>query len=182
MSKLRFSRALDVASGVGHFTPRILSLSDEVVCADVSVAALRRDRLAPHRLASSMAEIPFADGSFDCLLCMESLYYLTPQDRERALAEFSRVLKPSGSLVVSVWTQNGIRVITGQPTIEEDELREMLRHHGFSVIRRTTTATALERTGIRSSPRIYGLSLTLAEALPFLRTHVALLASKDSQT
>lgn len=48
------------------------------------------------------AALPFADASFDTVIAMHMLYHVADQDR--AMAEFHRVLKPGGSLVV---TTNG---------------------------------------------------------------------------
>lgn len=49
------------------------------------------------------AALPFADASFDAVIAMHMLYHVAEQ--EKAMAEFRRVLKPGGSLVV---TTNGI--------------------------------------------------------------------------
>jgi SAM-dependent methyltransferase len=48
-------------------------------------------------------ELPFADNSFDAVIAMHMLYHVA--DQEKAMAEFGRVLKPGGALVV---TTNGI--------------------------------------------------------------------------
>ena len=50
----------------------------------------------------SVTAMPFADRSFDRALCLDVLEHLTYEDQPRALAELARVLKPGGTLFVSV--------------------------------------------------------------------------------
>ena len=85
--------------------------------------------------------LPFDDASFDCVICSEVLEHIP--EHEKALSERVRVLKPSGSLVVSVpryfsericWlisteyhsNEGGhIRIYT------KKKLKEMLTNYGF---------------------------------------------------
>jgi len=85
--------------------------------------------------------LPFDDASFDCVICSEVLEHIP--EHEKALSELVRVLKPSGSLVVSVpryfsericWlisteyhsNEGGhIRIYT------KKKLKEMLANYGF---------------------------------------------------
>ena len=46
----------------------------------------------------SVLDLPFDDGSFDAVLCQHLL--LNIQDKDRALGEFFRVIKPGGSLIL----------------------------------------------------------------------------------
>jgi 2-polyprenyl-3-methyl-5-hydroxy-6-metoxy-1,4-benzoquinol methylase len=51
-------------------------------------------------VAGDMEErLPFPDGSFDYLICMEGIEHV--MDRHRVLAEFRRVLKRNGTLLIS---------------------------------------------------------------------------------
>ena len=73
-----------------------------------------RDLLPPHRSYVSLdidehygpqdvvteEFLPFADGSFDLILCTESFHYLT--EPEDAVAELARVLRPGGILLLTV--------------------------------------------------------------------------------
>jgi SAM-dependent methyltransferase len=53
-----------------------------------------------HRVQADAARLPFRDGSFDAAVANHSLEHL--RDPRRALSEVGRVLKPGGSLLVSV--------------------------------------------------------------------------------
>jgi SAM-dependent methyltransferase len=89
-------RVLDVGCGDGRI-PRQYA-SPEVVCVDRSEAAVAaaRDRGLDARLGD-VRELPFADGSFDAVTCNHTLYHV--DDRDRAVAELARVLRPGGRFV-----------------------------------------------------------------------------------
>ena len=50
----------------------------------------------------SLTELPYADASFDHALCLDVLEHLSFEHQERALSELFRVVKPGGSLLVTV--------------------------------------------------------------------------------
>jgi SAM-dependent methyltransferase len=86
-------RILDVGCGDGRHAS--LYAAEHVVCVDSSPAAVEaaRARGLDARLADAR-ELPFADGVFDALTCSHTLYHVP--DRDRALSEFVRVLRPGG--------------------------------------------------------------------------------------
>lgn len=104
-------RVLDFASGTGWATEMLARLGVRVVSIDLSVEMMRRgrarigadarlaDRDAPAFVAARGQALPFADNSFDAVLCMNALHHL-PSYGE-ALAEIHRVLKPGGRAVFS---------------------------------------------------------------------------------
>ena len=51
-------------------------------------------------LVATVYELPFADATFDLVLCLVVLEHL--EDPKRAIAEMSRVLRPGGKILVSV--------------------------------------------------------------------------------
>ena len=56
-------------------------------------------------LVANMCHIPFPDNYFDHLLCIASFHHLsTEQRRVGALREMHRVLKPGGTMLLSVWS------------------------------------------------------------------------------
>jgi len=48
--------------------------------------------------AASVTALPFADGSFDAVLCVTVLYHEAVSDPAAAVAELGRVLRPGGTL------------------------------------------------------------------------------------
>jgi SAM-dependent methyltransferase len=50
----------------------------------------------------SLTALPYAEGAFDRVLCLDVLEHLSFEDQARALAEMFRVLVPGGELFVSV--------------------------------------------------------------------------------
>jgi len=53
-------------------------------------------------ILASLPKIPSSDSSFDLVLAMEVLYYLSKQDLEESVKEIKRVASPGGVIVVSV--------------------------------------------------------------------------------
>ena len=49
---------------------------------------------------ADITKLPFADSSFDCVICSEVMEHIP--DHEKALKEMDRILKPQGTLAVSV--------------------------------------------------------------------------------
>ncbi len=95
---------LDIGSGAGQLASHILKYSEPdatVTCTDLSHQMLRRARTRlkngrPRFATADLAQLPFADGSFDCITCGYVLEHL-PQP-EPGLAEMSRVLTPGGRI------------------------------------------------------------------------------------
>ena len=101
-------RWLDAGCGTGHFSRQLAALGAHVIGidgADSMVAAARSlGRIAggelSYRTSSELAQLPEADGWFDGVLCSSVVEYL--EEPERALAEFGRVTRRGGALVVSL--------------------------------------------------------------------------------
>ena len=107
------SRVLDVASGTGvvaRAAARRAGDGGRVVASDVSATMLARSAAveapsgAPieYREASADA-LPFADGSFDVVLCQQGLQFFP--SRAAAVSEMRRVLRPGGVAGIAVWAQ-----------------------------------------------------------------------------
>jgi O-antigen biosynthesis protein len=97
-------RVLDAGCGVGYGSV-LLSASGaaEVTGVDISEAAVEQSARSAAGSASfvvgDLAALPFADDSFDVVVCFETIEHVP--DQERALDELRRVLAPNGLLAIS---------------------------------------------------------------------------------
>ncbi|WP_297510072.1 class I SAM-dependent methyltransferase [uncultured Caulobacter sp.] len=85
----------------------LLDLSPGMVAAAVQAAlgANRWDNVEGKTADASA--IPFADGSFDCVLAIHMLYHLP--DPEAGVAELRRVLKPGGVALIALNDRHNMR-------------------------------------------------------------------------
>ncbi len=153
------TRCLDVGCGMGNsYAPELARRGSTYVGVDVSeeaVATARSAGLNAQTIADA-AELPFADDSFDLVVCVEVLEHLfAPQEAAR---EIHRVLRPGGRLVASapnvaywrlranlllgVWNPIGDELSLEQPWRDPHirfftrrALERMLRAAGFASVR-----------------------------------------------
>jgi 2-polyprenyl-6-hydroxyphenyl methylase/3-demethylubiquinone-9 3-methyltransferase len=96
------SRVLDIGSGGGFLAATLSDAGFDVIGIDPEVAAVRE--AAMHVGATFVLavgeKLPFADGSFDSVVCSEVLEHV--QDPAVVIAEASRVLRPGGVFVFSL--------------------------------------------------------------------------------
>ncbi len=101
-------KLLDVACGAGGPALRIASrIGCSVVGIDVheqaisTACALAAKRglggIAEFRVGDAARRLPFADGSFDAIACVDAINHL-PQ-RHSVIADWARILKPGGRLL-----------------------------------------------------------------------------------
>ena len=106
-------RVLDMGCGGGRHAFALYRRGAHVVALDLDAAELKDvagmfAAIAPEvpegataqAIRGSAYELPFADASFDKIIAAEVLEHL-PEDT-RAMAELARVLKPGGSIAVTV--------------------------------------------------------------------------------
>src|SRR5215208_3748225 len=126
-----FARSLEIGAGTGYFSLNLLQagIVRSAVCTDVSPGMLATLRGNAERLGlevetapADAAALPFADASFDLVLGHAVLHHLPELDK--AFAEFSRVLRPGGTLLFA-----------GEPS-----------HHGDRI------AAVPKRAGVRLAP------------------------------
>lgn len=110
--------ALDAACGTGRHSAYLASLGHTVIGVDTSAAMLERAReKVPdgefHQ--ADLHDLPLPDDHVDLVLCALSLVHVP--DLRPVLAEFVRVLRPGGNLVIS--DQRGLIPGVGVPVVKE---------------------------------------------------------------
>ncbi len=101
------SKVLDIACGTGVLARHALSIvgpEGHVVGADPApgMLAVARDiEPAIDWVLCSAEDLNLQDAMFDCVMCQFGMMLF--QDRQKAIAEMLRVLKPGGTLAIAVW-------------------------------------------------------------------------------
>ena len=149
-------RALDLGAGTGTLTVMV-----KLNCPDADVMGLDGD---PHVLALARAKaaaagaairfdlglataLPYADGAFDRVLSSLMLHHLTADDKQAALGEAWRVLRPGGELHILDFgpPQNALAWVISQVFRRLERtadniagrIPEMLRQAGFTAVAQT---------------------------------------------
>ena len=102
LDSLSVGVALDAACGTGRHTAYLATLGHKVIGVDTSPEMLARAReKVPEGefYEADLHDVPVADDSFDLVVCAIALSHVA--DLAPALAEFVRVLRPNGHLVIS---------------------------------------------------------------------------------
>ncbi len=107
LDRCQGGRLLDVGCGPGMMVETCLDKGFDYIGADISpgmIAECRRRYEGCGDVSfwvAKMQSLPFADASFDVVLCMGALEYLEPAEELQAIGEMVRVLRAGGMLVVS---------------------------------------------------------------------------------
>lgn len=155
---------LDCGCGTGH-NLTMLRRYGRAYGIDLTWAGLQyaRGRGEKKIARATVGALPIPDRRFDLVTSFDVLYGL-PDDLERAaIAEMVRVLKPGGSVIVSVaalpWLRGNHSVLGGElRRYRRAELRERLEAAGLRVTRSSYTNFAIFPlvAAVRASQRLSG--------------------------
>jgi ubiquinone/menaquinone biosynthesis C-methylase UbiE len=140
-------RVLEVGFGGGDLIEWMLAATEaEIVGVDISEAMLERARRRFRKvtgqgrlalLAGSAEALPLANRSVDRVCSVNSLYFWP--DPSAALAEFARVLRPGGRLVLCFQTPEAVQAwpghIYGFRAYGADEVASLMQAAGFGPAR-----------------------------------------------
>lgn len=99
-------RVLDIACGNGFGTVHLAEVAASVVGVDASASAVATARSAFARPNVryehvGKAPLPFGEGAFDLVVCLETLEHMRGEEQGAFLADLRRMLAPDGVLVLS---------------------------------------------------------------------------------
>lgn len=100
---------LDVGGGTGRVAIAAAGACRETVVLDPCSAMLRRVPSHPRLqvVRGRAQEMPFEDGRFDVVLCVDALHHI--KEAPAAVAEMHRVLRPGGRVLVQEFDVRGWR-------------------------------------------------------------------------
>lgn len=135
---------LDAGGGTGA-TGGWMTASAPVVLADYDQFALEvavEDHTGYLPARADLNHLPFADGSFDAVLCVTALCHRMNPDPAAIVTDFARLLRPGG--VLAVQEPGGKRLWRGHDEVTHTarrfsvgELEQMCRAAGLEVVRAT---------------------------------------------
>lgn len=140
-------RALDIGCGTGYLLDYLkrYPLEGEVVGIDISPYALRfcKQRGANDLLIASATHVPFSSGSFDLIICIDTIQHLSPAGADLiAVQEFARLLRKDGLLYLRTNSSRGHVPLEGADPAQYrryglGELVELLNQAGLETVRAT---------------------------------------------
>lgn len=95
---LKRGRLIDLAAGCGAATDAARRMGFEVTACDIQPENFKVPGLKCVRCDLN-ERMPFADGEFDCAVCIEGIEHL--RDRYAFLKECYRILRPGGTLILT---------------------------------------------------------------------------------
>lgn len=147
-------RVLDAACGEGYGSALLSTAAAGVVGVDidkdtVAEASRRYGRLPQVSFVEgSCTALPLPDASFDVVVSFETIEHVGAADQPRTIAEFARVLKPDGLLIIS--SPNKRLYSDARNYVNEFHLHELYRDGLSKLIARHFPALRWYHQGVSS--------------------------------
>src|SRR5437763_514356 len=145
----RSKRILDAGCGTGAILQRLGSY-DRNVGVDLAPEAISfcHKRGLPNAQQGDITALPFAENSFDAVICSSVIYHEWVPDIDGAVGELQRVLRPGGLLLLNVpafrflHSAHDEAVMTAR-RFRKPEIRRLLSKAHFTISRLTYWTTFL---------------------------------------
>ncbi|NNF08464.1 MAG: class I SAM-dependent methyltransferase [Candidatus Eisenbacteria bacterium] len=168
------SDVLEVGPGEGWLTQLLAENKHRVTAVDLAIAWLSKvpEHNLAGRAAASITSLPFKDDSFDVVIAAEVIEHVP--EIEKALANLARVLRPKGTLVITVPYKETLKFETDPETgkkfevnghlhtFDEEKLGNLIRGAGLDLQEHFVGPTRFSREILRRAP--------IAPLLSFLGT------------
>jgi ubiquinone/menaquinone biosynthesis C-methylase UbiE len=146
----RGMKVLDLACGLGRVTAPLASSGAMVVGVDNAMAMLRAASRKTRRKASFAqgfsGTLPFADRTFDAVLCLGLLEHLPAWLQKATLAECMRVLKPRKALYLVLNNNRSLLLNAGVDNTYR-KARQLPNGYYCGLVDRETLVAKLARAG-----------------------------------
>jgi SAM-dependent methyltransferase len=137
----RVDRAIEIGCGTGHLSRLLIDRYGwSLISGDLSEAGLRfAQRKGLDRLACfDMRQPPFVPASFDLVLILDAIAHLRHEETPAAFAEFARLLRPGGMMVLRSSALEILRsrhsLFVGESQrLTASRLEELCRRFGFRI-------------------------------------------------
>ncbi len=162
-NRLKKIRVLDLGCGYGRLSQKILIdfPHSRTIGIDISLpyVNLYNKNLKPRGKAilGTMVSLPFKDSSFDYVIVVTALMYLTKKsDRKKAFKQISRVLKPNGKIIMIERNESGYKLVTIWGLVN------LLR----GKTKREITAVSFKKRELDSLFKAYNFKILTRNAIP----------------
>jgi SAM-dependent methyltransferase len=113
---LRGLRVLDYGAGPGYLVEQLLQRGAFVSAVEFSESTVqdlnqrfRRDRCWQGAKPFQATRLPWDDGSFDLVVCLETIEHLLPDHLNPVLRELQRVVRPGGQVLLTTPNDENLR-------------------------------------------------------------------------
>lgn len=140
---------LDAGCGTGAILKRLGNpLKNVGVDLAPEAIAFCRQRGLQNVTQADICTLPFADGSFDAVICSSVLYHEWVKDVAGALRELRRVLRPDGLLLVNLPAFQFLHsahddAVMTKKRFRKNEVRSLVTEGGFTIQRLSYWTTLL---------------------------------------
>ncbi len=148
LEKYRFPKKgklkiLDAGCGTGGLLVKLAKYGN-VYGIDISSEGIKlaKKRDLKNLQVGTVTALPYKNNFFDVVVCIDVLYHQKVTDDAKALAEFSRVLKPNGILILKVPSYNWLRgkhdsIAQTKHRFTKPEVELKLKNENFKVKKNT---------------------------------------------